>query len=161
MHAQQDEYWKVRFAAVQALGRFGSSAESAIPLLVKVLKDGSVNRNETAITLACLGQKGMQALVDTMRVDSKASAQVRVAAAYGLSHIDVSSSFVDTVVECLFARSRERLPLVRKAVLESLATLGRRSKETVTYLRTRSLLPFFCASDMVFFFFLLLSFLSP
>ena len=125
---------------------------------MKTLKDGSVSRSETAVALASIGSKGIQSLIDILRTEGKASAQVRIAAAYGLSHVDVTASSsavsesigssspppLDGVVECLFAASRDRLPGVRKAVLESLSALGRVAKETVTYLRTRSLLPFFC-----------------
>ena len=55
----QDEFWKVRFAAVQTVGKFGRDAKAAVPTLVRVLKDGSVKRPEVAITLSCLGKKGL------------------------------------------------------------------------------------------------------
>lgn len=113
---------------------------------LQILKDGSVSRNETAIALACLGQSGVQVLIDMLRVEGKANAQVRVSAAFGLSHVNVASPSIDTSIEALFSVSKDRHPSVRKAVLESLSALGRIAKDSVTYLQTRSLLPFLCAS---------------
>ena len=139
----KDEFWKVRFAAVQTVGKFGRDAKAAVPTLVRVLKDGSVKRPEVAITLSCLGKKGVLALMELLRADAgKASVQVKTACAYGLSHVDVACEMVDLAVETLFQASQDKIPAVRRAIVEALGVLGRRAKETVTYLRTRSLLPF-------------------
>jgi hypothetical protein len=41
----RDSYWKVRAAACTAVAQLGESvAQSAIPILTKILRDGTVNR---------------------------------------------------------------------------------------------------------------------
>lgn len=43
--ALKDSYWKVRAAACTAVAHLGDSVASAtIPVLTKILRDGSVNR---------------------------------------------------------------------------------------------------------------------
>ena len=120
----KDGYWKVRYSACAALQQLGPFAALAIDSLLIVLKDGSVNRNQAACTLASIGDSGESALTKIVMQDSHISSQIRVSAAYGLSFSNVLSPHIDKVIECLYATTKDRIPSVRKAVLKSLGKLG-------------------------------------
>ena len=57
--ALRDQYWKVRAAACTAVAQIGESvAHETIPILSKLLKDGSVNRQTVAETMINVGTLG-------------------------------------------------------------------------------------------------------
>lgn len=57
--ALKDSYWKVRAAACTAVAHLGDSVASAtIPVLTKILRDGSVNRQTVAETMINVGPQG-------------------------------------------------------------------------------------------------------
>jgi HEAT repeat protein len=145
----KDSHWNVRSATVSALINLGrlvsedkESTKVAITLLMKLLKDGSVSRNEVAQCLMSIGNKGVAQVITILRQESHTTAQMRISAAYGLSLADVNSPIIDSIVECLFSSAKDRNPLVRRSVIAALGTLAQRSSNGVTYLRPRSLLPF-------------------
>eukprot|EP00753_Platysulcus_tardus_P001283 PLAT11240.1.p1 GENE.PLAT11240.1~~PLAT11240.1.p1 ORF type:complete len:1416 (-),score=538.46 PLAT11240.1:34-4254(-) len=138
-----DELWKVRFAAVVALGRCGEAGRPAIPFLLKSMKDGSVQRKVVAESLARMGREGVAALINLIRSSRYGNTQLRVAAAAGLGKLPADAELIDAVVELLQQLcSTDSASLVRCASLVSLGRLSYRSKEKVTFLRVRSLLPF-------------------
>ena len=58
---------------------------------------------------------------------TKYGSQVRIAAAYGLSAVDilnVPSSRADNIIEKLFEASGDSRPIIRSAVISSLGALG-------------------------------------
>lgn len=145
----KDSHWNVRAAAVSALTSFGTEVSTdkgveklCIPLLLKLLKDGSVNRNEVAKCLISIGDKGVLQVMTLMRQETQTTAQVRKSTAYGLSLVDIKAPYIDKVIECLFLSARDRVPPVRRTVLAALGTLSQKDNNSITYLRPRSLLPF-------------------
>lgn len=148
----RDSHYNVRFAAVKALRSFGHaiSCESnlckqVLGMLCKLLKDGSINRNEVSETINSLGDRGVTELIKTLKTGHN-SAPIRCAAAHGVSTSLANSPCIDKVVECLFASAKDKVPTVRVSVLQGICALAKKSQEQITYLRTRSLLPFLCMS---------------
>jgi HEAT repeat protein len=63
-NALKDSYWKVRTAACTAVANMGPQlAEKTLPVLNKLLRDGSVNRQTVAETIISLGHLGEQTLI--------------------------------------------------------------------------------------------------
>ena len=57
--ALRDQYWKVRAAACTAVAQHGESvAHATIPVLTKLLRDGTVNRQTVAETMINVGPLG-------------------------------------------------------------------------------------------------------
>jgi HEAT repeat protein len=156
----KDKHWNVRVAACIALSQYHHLLDrerlrQLLPALTKVLKDGTITRNEVAKTMMSLGEKGIIQLMTILQQENQTTSQVRISAAYGLSLCELSNEslaydstssalIIDQVVECLFHSANDRVPIVRRAVICALGQLAQRAQESVTYLRTRSLLPFLC-----------------
>ena len=63
----KDEFWKVRTAACISIASAGPSAANiAIPVLVKILKDGGINRATVADTIVRLGSQGEKIVIEVM-----------------------------------------------------------------------------------------------
>jgi len=63
----KDGYWKVRTSACIALATAGQQvAERAISVLSKMMKDGSINRDNVAETIVRLGPSGEQLLIEML-----------------------------------------------------------------------------------------------
>eukprot|EP00698_Gefionella_okellyi_P020850 TRINITY_DN6629_c0_g3_i2.p1 TRINITY_DN6629_c0_g3~~TRINITY_DN6629_c0_g3_i2.p1 ORF type:complete len:672 (-),score=98.43 TRINITY_DN6629_c0_g3_i2:1567-3582(-) len=138
----RDGYWRVRHCACIALGRLGEVASSAVPQLIKVLREGSVNRQNTAAALAACGNEGVEALLAIVREPARASVQVRISAVYGLSVVDPGATIADVVVQALFDASKDRDAPMRRAVLEALGNLGKNIRQASPLLKPGALLPF-------------------
>ncbi|KNC46333.1 uncharacterized protein AMSG_02785 [Thecamonas trahens ATCC 50062] len=130
-HLLRDEFWKVRYSAAKALGKLGTAAEPALPILRDVLVAGTVTRNLAAAAMARIGDIG-----------NMPNTQVRIAAAYGLRNMPLTSESVDYAVRDMFVAGKDPMPLVRCVVLESLALLGAASDDMIPYLTAKSLVPF-------------------
>eukprot|EP01028_Stygiella_incarcerata_P003878 TRINITY_DN180_c0_g2_i1.p1 TRINITY_DN180_c0_g2~~TRINITY_DN180_c0_g2_i1.p1 ORF type:complete len:1266 (+),score=393.45 TRINITY_DN180_c0_g2_i1:155-3952(+) len=159
----RDEFHRVRVAACKALSCFGSRSggcfRKAVHLLGRILRDGSIPRREVAHCMVSLGHQsgGPDALMDILGTKRmQENTQVRIHAAFGLSFMDCDPDLpvevLDRVVSVLYAASHDRVPLVRKAVLESLGVLARNMDSRVmngdrqltsVFLEPRSILPFF------------------
>lgn len=60
----KDSYWKVRAAACTAVAQIGEPvALQTIPILTKLLKEGTVNRQTVSETMINVGTLGEQTLV--------------------------------------------------------------------------------------------------
>ena len=145
--ALKDSFWKVRFTSCVALGKLGPAGNSAVPALLAFMKDGRIKRQVVAASLAEMGEAGIEAMLNILLSEGSLhyNSQVRIAAAYGLSLCPLQCRRVNDVVDTLFAASSDRVPLVRRAVLEGIGSMSRRAKESVPFLRTRSVLPFLYA----------------
>jgi HEAT repeat protein len=63
----RDGYWKVRTAACIALASTGQQvADKAIAALARLMKDGSINRDNVAETIVRLGPKGEHLLIEML-----------------------------------------------------------------------------------------------
>uniref|UniRef100_A0A7S1KM31 Uncharacterized protein n=1 Tax=Percolomonas cosmopolitus TaxID=63605 RepID=A0A7S1KM31_9EUKA len=147
----RDSFYNVRFQTVLSIREYGAEVyeledaliKSVVKELTKVLRDGSVNRTEVAQTLVAVGDDGIHQLMNILQHETHHNSKIRMSAAVGLSSTPVeSSATIDAVVETLFQAANDRVPLVRRAVLHTLGVLSRRAKESLTYLRAQSLLPF-------------------
>lgn len=140
----KDSYWKVRTAACISLASAGPSiANSAIPILYKILRDGSINRNTVAETIVRLGPIGEKLLIDMLNKEPNANATLRGGAVRALAFANVFSSNIDFVVEALFNLANDNMPSIRREVLLTLNSLAEKAKLQVTYLKPRMLLPLF------------------
>lgn len=65
----KDNYWKVRTAACVSLGCIPTNEclHSSLPLLIKILNDGSINRLTVCETIMRFGQKGEEILLNLLR----------------------------------------------------------------------------------------------
>jgi HEAT repeat protein len=140
----RDSYWKVRTAACISLASAGHHiANSAIPILYRILRDGSINRNTVAETIVRLGPAGEKLLVDMLNKEPNSNATLRGGAIRALAFANVFSSNIDFVVEALFQLANDNMPSIRKEVLLTLKTLSEKAKLQVTYLKPRMLLPLY------------------
>ncbi|CAG9335294.1 unnamed protein product [Blepharisma stoltei] len=140
----KDGYWKVRTAACISLASTGQNiAQKAIPVLFKILRDGSINRGTVAETIVRLGPQGERLLIDLLNHEPNSNITLRTGAVKALSQANIYHNNIDFVVETLFRLSNDRMPAVRKEVFLALNTLSERAKNQITYLKPRSLLPLY------------------
>lgn len=140
----KDSYWKVRTAACISLASAGHHiANSAIPILYKILRDGSINRNTVAETIVRLGPIGEKLLIDMLNKEPNGNATLRSGAVRALAFANVFNVNIDFVVEALFQLANDNMPSIRCEVLLTLKTLAEKSKLQVTYLKPRMLLPLY------------------
>jgi HEAT repeat protein len=140
----KDSYWKVRTAACISLASAGHHiANSAIPILYRILKDGSINRNTVAETIVRLGPTGEKLLIDMLNKEPNGNSTLRCGAIKALAHANVYNNNIDFVVEALFQLSNDNIPTVRREVLLTLKALAEKAKLQVTYLKPRMLLPLY------------------
>lgn len=140
----KDGYWKVRTAACISLASTGQNiAQKAIPVLFKILRDGSINRGTVAETIVRLGPQGERLLIDLLNHEPNSNNTLRTGAVKALSQANIYHNNIDFVVETLFRLSNDRMAAVRREVLLALNVLSERSKNSITYLKPRSLLPLY------------------
>ena len=147
----KDSHFNVRVAACRAFCNFSKHIltlfdrelyKSIFKQLLLVLKEGAIPRNDVAKCLSLLEHDGISRLILLLRSQTKNNTRIRIAAAHGLSLVDINSPFIDRTIECLFGCANDRMPLVRRAVLRALGVLANKSQEVNSYLSVRSLLPF-------------------
>ena len=140
----KDEFWKVRSAACISLASAGSSAANmAIPVLAKILKDGSINRATVAETIVRLGPQGEKLVIDIMNKEPLSNLILRSAVIKALGHSNVNNNNIDYVIEMLYKVSNDKIPQIRKEALLSMKSISERSKSKLTYLKPKTLLPLY------------------
>jgi HEAT repeat protein len=140
-----DRRHRVRHAACVAVGHLGSGANGIAMDVLRALDGGKVQRGAAARTLVKLVPVGQQILLDLLcnaRCQTKGGEKTRVAACQGLASLPVASPLMNAVVRVLFDTCQDPTANVRAAALLALGTLSFNTNETVTYLKSRSLLPF-------------------
>jgi len=108
----RDGYWRVRHSACVALEKLGEVSTPAATALLKVFREGTVNRQLAASALAACGVVGVETLLVILRETARASAQLRVSAVYGLSVVDPGAECAEAVVDALFETSKYHMLLV-------------------------------------------------
>jgi HEAT repeat protein len=99
----RDSYWKVRAAACTAVAQLGESvAHSVIPVLTKILRDGTVNRQTVAETMINVGPLGEQTLVQILKNEPENNMKLRECIIRALALANVNNPNVDFVIEVLF-----------------------------------------------------------
>jgi HEAT repeat protein len=140
----KDSYWKVRTAACISLASAGHNmASQAIPILYKILRDGSINRNTVAETIVRLGPAGEKLLIDMLNREPNGNATLRSGAVRALAFANVYNGNIDFVVEALFQLANDNMPSIRREVILTLKGLAEKAKLQVTYLKPRMLLPLY------------------
>ncbi len=144
MELMKDNYWKVKTAACIAIGCLGEQAAApSMSLLLKILKDGSVNKQITAESIISMGVAGVQSLIEFLKREHESNYKTREYIAKALATASVMDPNIDHVIELLFSMAHDRAPEVRKGCLISLDKLRVQARDSVTYLKPRHLLPFF------------------
>ena len=146
----RDEFWKVRSAACISLASAGlPAAGMAIPVLAKILKDGSINRATVAETIVRLGPQGEKLVIETMAKEPLSNMILRTAVIKALGQSNVNNNNIDYVIETLFKLINDRTPQIRKEALLSLKTISERATTKLTYLKPKTLLPLYlkCLKD--------------
>jgi HEAT repeat protein len=140
----KDEYWKVRSNACISLASAGpSAAPAALPILMKVLKDGSINRSTVAETIVRLGPSGEKSIIDMLNKEPLSNLVLRTSVVRALGQANVGTNNIDYVVETLYKLSSDQNPAVRKEALLSMKSLAERAKCKLTYLKPKTLLPLY------------------
>ena len=163
MTALADPYFKVRASACSAIAQFGVSecshsmefermSEHVLPVLVRLLKDGQLNKQSVAETIVLMGAQGEQTLVNILAKEPNNNLNLRVCMVRALALSNVSNASIDFVIETLFKVARDKNAQIRKASVISLDILRKKSmslQDQVTYLKAKNLLPFFyrCLTD--------------
>ena len=107
----RDSYWKVRAAACTAVAQLGESvAHQAIPVLTKILRDGTVNRQTVAETMINVGPLGEQTLVQILKNEPENNHKLRECIIRALALANVNNPNVDFVIEILFQTSKDKSP---------------------------------------------------
>ena len=140
----KDEYWKVRSNACISLASAGSAAAGvAIPVLLKILKDGSINRSTVSETIVRLGPLGEKVVIDVLNKEPLSNLVLRTSIVRSLGQANVSTNNIDYVIETLYKLSSDQNPAVRKEALLSMKSLAERVKCKLTYLKPKTLLPLY------------------
>lgn len=140
----KDEFWKVRSAACISLASAGlPAANVAIPVLAKILKDGSINRATVAETIVRLGPQGEKLVIEIMAKEPLSNMILRTAVIKALGQANVANNNIDYVIETLFKLSNDRTSQIRKEVLLSLKSISDRATTKITYLNPKTLLPLY------------------
>ncbi len=83
---RKDGYWKVRTSACIALATAGQSvSDRAIAALSKLMKDGSINRDNVAETIVRLGPQGEQLLIEMLSNQPVTNFKLRKGIVHALS----------------------------------------------------------------------------
>jgi HEAT repeat protein len=99
----RDTYWKVRTAACIALATAGQQvADRAISALSRLMKDGSINRDNVAETIVRLGPQGEQLLIEMLGNQPVSNFKLRKGIVHALSQANIEHNNIDFVIETLF-----------------------------------------------------------
>jgi HEAT repeat protein len=122
--ALNDDDHFVRWAAARTLGKISPvEAETAVPVLVRLLDDADTDLNQAATAaLERYGQSAKAALPDLIRIMGAGDPYRRVAAIHALPAIDGPDVYLS--IPALTTLLRDRSPLVRCAAAETLGKFG-------------------------------------
>ena len=73
-----------------------------MPILVKLLRDGQLNKQTVAETIVLMGAKGEQTLVSILDKEPQHNHQFRTCIVIALALSDVQNPAIDFVLEMLF-----------------------------------------------------------
>lgn len=77
-------------------------AEATLPILAKLLRDGSVNKQTVAETMINVGTLGEQCLVQILKSEPENNHKLRECIVRALALANVQTANVDFVIEILF-----------------------------------------------------------
>lgn len=122
----------MRAAACTAISSFGEViASKALPVLLKIFKEGQQNKQVVAETIISLGSKGEQqliALVKQSASESRSNPKAKECIIKAFALANVQNPNIDFVIETLFyAYAKDPDAAVRCASIMSLDILHKRS----------------------------------
>jgi HEAT repeat protein len=140
----KDNYPQVRSAACAALRVVGQqSPKRVLPVLMKLVREGSVSRQVVAESIVGLGSDGQVLLIDLLFKEPLGNLGLRTCIIRALGTADVHTNGIDFVIENLFKLAQESTPAVRKAALLSLREINMQAKDKLVYMKPVTLLPLF------------------
>jgi len=141
----KDKFWKVRTSACISLGYMGENMGSQVfPILIKVLKEGTINKVVVCETLVRLGVQGEHILLDILKNAPNTDYGLKSAIIQSFELADVDRPTIDFVIEELFKNAADSMVQVRKACLLTLEKLRLKAhNNNITYLKSRNILPLF------------------
>jgi hypothetical protein len=77
-----------------------------IPILVKLLRDGQLNKQTVAETIVLMGAYGEQTLVNTYGKEPECNLKLRCCIVRALAMSNVLNASIDFVIEMLFKAAR-------------------------------------------------------
>lgn len=148
----ENKMWKVKRATLFSISRFGEKAcERALPILIKMLRESPINKQLIAEAIVYLGKKGETELLNMINVESDSNYKLQGAIARAFAFINVNSTNLDFIIECLFRLSSSNFPFVRKNALYTIYHLSQKTQKNQTslynqgviYLSSKNLIPFY------------------
>lgn len=117
IEALNDPFFKVRAAACSSIAQFGVSecassfeferlSGTVIPILVKLLRDGQLNKQTVAETIVLMGAFGEQTLVNIFSDEPDCNVKLRACIVRALALSNVANASIDFVIELLFKAAR-------------------------------------------------------
>lgn len=93
----------MRAAACTAVAQIGEPvAQQTLPILTRLLKDGSVNKQTVAETMINVGTLGEQVLVRILKSEPENNFKLRECIVRALALANVQNPNIDFVIEVLF-----------------------------------------------------------
>ena len=103
----KDNYYKVRNAACIAIGNMGPNmAEISFPLLLKCLRDGSINKLTICETMIKLGHTGEHLLIEALKNAHPSNFKLKSSILQSFSLANVDKPSIDFVIEEIFRNSK-------------------------------------------------------
>ena len=98
---------KVKYACLFSIAAFGPRCSNmALPHLIKLFKESTINKQSVAETMIKLGPEGESILLKMMHIENDIDFRLKssILRAFGL--FDLSSPNIDFVMEAIFESSR-------------------------------------------------------
>lgn len=118
IEALSDPFFKVRASACSSIAQFGVTESTSqtfefeklsgqvIPILVKLLRDGQLNKQTVAETIVLMGAYGEQTLVNIYGKEPECNLKLRTCIVRSLALSNVANASIDFVIEMLFRAAR-------------------------------------------------------
>ena len=113
-----DPFFKVRASACSSIAQFGVAdttaqtyefellSQQVIPILVRLLRDGQLNKQTVAETIVLMGAYGEQTLVNIYGKEPECNLKLRTCIVRALALANVVNASIDFVIEMLFRAAR-------------------------------------------------------
>ena len=140
----KDNYPHVRNSACSSLKFIGKQCpRKVLPILLKLLKEGTVNRQVVAESIVGLGSEGQVQLIDLLYKEPVGNLSLRTCIIRALGTADIDTNGIDFIIENLFKLTQESSPIIKKSALLSISEIHQHGKDKLVYLKPGTLLPLY------------------
>jgi len=143
----KDKFWKVRTSACITIGCLGIEAiEEALPQLLDILKDGTVNRIILCETIIKMGTQGERILVEVLKRMRVKDSKLICPIIHSLELSNIFEPSIDFVIEELINSAKSPNGQIRASSYSSLLKIKKRSQgqsNASSYLSFDSLIDIF------------------